>query len=166
MRTIVNYLNNLFFPLIPESKGYGIKRFFLRLAGAQVGKNTKISSSVKIYGCGDLIIGENSWIGYQVTIVSSSKVVIGSYVDIAPNVYIGTGTHAVDVHSKNIAGEGISKDVKIGDGCWLCVNSTILPGVEIAKKTIVGAGAVVTKPFTEELIVLTGIPATKKKSLQ
>lgn len=165
MRTFINYLNNLLFPIIPESKGYGIKRALLRFAGVQVGQNTKISSSIKIYGCGDLIIGDNSWIGYQTTIVSSSKIEIGSNVDIAPNVYIGTGTHVVDVSSKNIAGEGLSKDVKIGDGCWLCVNSTILPGVEIGKKTIVGAGAVVTRSFTEELIVLTGIPATKKKNL-
>lgn len=165
MRTIVNHINNLLFPLIPESKGYGLKRTMLRLAGAKVGQNTKISSSLKVYGCGDLIIGDNTWIGYQVLIAASSRVVIGNNVDIAPRVYIGTGTHVIDTDSPNIAGAGISKDVQIGDGCWLCASCIILPGVSIKSKTIVAAGAVVNKSFEEKQIIIAGIPAVKIKNL-
>lgn len=159
MRTFINYINNIIFPLIPESKGYGLKRAMLRLAGAKVGKSTKISSSLKVYGCGELIIGDYTWIGYQVMIATSSRVEIGRNVDIAPRVYIGTGTHVVDVNSPNVAGEGISRDVKIGNGCWLCVNSMILPGVSVADKTVVAAGAVVNHSFYDNNILLAGIPA-------
>ena len=108
MRTIVNHFNNLLFPLIPESRGWGFKRFMLKLAGAKIGRNVKISSSLKVYGAGTLEVGDNTWIGYQTLIVASSSVVIGANCDIAPRVYIGTGTHLIDVNSDHIAAKDIS----------------------------------------------------------
>lgn len=165
MRTCLSYLNNLIFPLIPESHGFGLKRFLLRLAGAKIGCNVKISSSLKVYGAGELIIGENTWIGYQVTIVTSSRVEIGRNVDIAPKVYIGTGSHTIDPTATRIAAADISKDVTISDGCWLCACATILPGTIIGKMNVVAAGAVVTHPFCETGILIAGVPATKKKQL-
>lgn len=153
MRTIVNHFNNLLFPLIPESRGWGFKRFMLKLAGAKIGRNVKISSSLKVYGAGTLEVGDNTWIGYQTLIVASSSVVIGANCDIAPRVYIGTGTHLIDVNSDHIAAKDISMDVCIGNGCWLCTNSVILPGVKIGKKSVVAAGAVVTKTFNDNNIL-------------
>jgi maltose O-acetyltransferase len=41
------------------------------------------------------------------------------------------------------AGEGIGKPVWIQDGVWIGANSTILPGVTIGCKTVIGAGSVV-----------------------
>ena len=137
-----------------------------RLAGAQIGNNVKISSSCKILGAGELVIGDNTWIGYQCMIVSSSNIVIGTNVDIAPRVYIGTGTHTIDPNAEHIAATDISRDVKIGDGCWICANATILPGTEIGRKTVVAAGAVVATAFNEEKILVGGIPAKKIKSYE
>lgn len=56
-------------------------------------------------------------------------------------------------------------DVCIGNGCWLCTNSVILPGVKIGKKSVVAAGAVVTKTFNDNNILIAGVPAEKKKNL-
>lgn len=159
MRTIVSYINNLIFPLIPESRCFGFKRFMLRLAGADIGKNAKISSSCKIFGAGSLTIGDNTWIGYQCTIVTSSRITIGKNVDIAPGVYMGTGSHEIDTSADHIAARDISRDVIIGDGCWICVNSTILPGTVIGNKCVVAAGAVVGGSFCEEKVLLAGLPA-------
>lgn len=61
-------------------------------------------------------------------ISASSNVSIGAYVDIAPRVYIGTETHQIDRIGNYVAGQGINKDVTIGDGAWICANSIILPG--------------------------------------
>lgn len=165
MRTIINHFNNLLFPLIPESKGWGLKRTMLRLAGARIGRNVKISSSLKVYGAGTLEIGDNTWVGYQTMIAASSSVMIGANCDIAPRVYIGTGTHEIDVNADHVAAKDMSKDVKIGDGCWLCANSTILPGTSIGRKCVVAAGAVVISSFSEDNILIAGIPAKKKKNL-
>lgn len=159
MRTIISYINNLIFPLIPESKAFGFKRFMLRIAGATVGSNVKVSSSCKIFGAGNLTIGDNTWVGYECTIVTSSNIVIGKNVDIAPGVYIGTGTHEIDAKADRIAARDISRDVTIGNGCWICVNSTILPGSEIGNKCVVAAVAVVGDKFCDEKVLIAGVPA-------
>lgn len=164
MRTIVSYINNLIFPIIPETRAFGLKRAMWRLAGVRIGKQVKISSSCKLFGAGELIIGDNTWIGYQTTIVSSSKITIGSNVDIAPRVYIGTGTHTINAEAERIAAEDISKDITIGDGCWLCVNSVILPGAIISKKCVIAAGAVVNGVFLKDRCLLAGVPAKIAKN--
>lgn len=49
--------------------------------------------------------------------------------------------------------------IRIGNHCWIGMNAVILPGVELGDRTIVGAGAVVTKSFPEGHCVLGGNPA-------
>lgn len=49
--------------------------------------------------------------------------------------------------------------IKIGDDCFIGQNALFLPGVEIANKTIVAAGSVVTKSFKEEGKIIGGNPA-------
>ena len=50
------------------------------------------------------------------------------------------------------------RPIKIGKNCWIGANAVILPGVELGDNVIVGAGAVVTKCFTSN-VVLAGNPA-------
>jgi acetyltransferase-like isoleucine patch superfamily enzyme len=164
MRTSFLYLYNFLNIFLPDTKFFKFKVFILKLAGADLGQNVKICSSAKILGNGKLAIGNNTWIGHECLIICSSNITIGSDVDIAPRVYIGTGTHIVDVNSNNVAGKGISKDVVIGDGCWIGVNSTILPGVSIEEKVIVAAGSVVTKDILT-LNLVGGVPAKLIKKI-
>ena len=137
------YLYRLLTNLMPETSCFGLKRRFLRWAGAEVGQNVRICSSATVLGCGELIIGDDTWIGQHCLIMASSKIEIGKNVDVAPMVYLGTGTHVPQFDKERCAGEGLNKDIKIGDGCWLCARTTILPGVTVGNMTIVGAGAVV-----------------------
>ncbi len=77
----------------------------------------------------------------------------GSY--IAPNVGIITANHdpmALDAHL-------YGKDVELGEGCWIGMNAVILPGVVLGPNTIVGAGSVVTKSFSQGKCVVAGNPA-------
>lgn len=158
MNTFVIYISTIIFRVIPETRLFKFKVFLLRLGGVKIGNNVRICSSVTILGNGQLKIGDNTWIGHQVMIVSSSNISIGSDVDIAPRVYIGTGTHKIDEEGVKSAGEGISEDIVIENGVWIGANSTILPGVIIGSKSIIAAGAVVTKSFTKNCI-LGGVPA-------
>lgn len=165
MKPSVLFLINIIKYFIPETRGFRIKRSLYRVAGVKVGKNVRICSSVKIRGNGNLSIGDNTWIGHETLIISSSSILIGSDNDIAPKVYIGTGTHQIDILSPNIAGKGISKDVIINNGCWICVGSIILPGVKIGNKSIIAAGAVVSQTIPDFTIV-GGIPAKVLKRLK
>nr|WP_122120196.1 DapH/DapD/GlmU-related protein [Alistipes megaguti] len=166
MKGISRYLIGIIMPILPETRCFGFKRWLLRVCGAKIGTNVRICSSVKFLGSGELEIGDNTWIGHQCLISSSSKIIIGANCDLAPRVYIGTGTHEITVNCDRVASIEISKDIEIGNGCWLCANTTILPGVVIGAKCVVAAGAVVTKSFKEEALLLAGVPAIVKKSLR
>ena len=93
-------------------------------------------------------------------IQGGGKVYIGDYTITGPNVGIISANHNVyDLRSHN---KGV---VKIGKYCWIGMNSTILPNVELGDHTIVGAGSIVTKSFSEGYCIIAGNPATIIKYL-
>lgn len=82
------------------------------------------------------------------------KITIGENVWIAQNVGIITENH----NPRNPDEHLPSKDVEIGDYCWIGMNAVILPGVKLGPHTTVGAGSIVTKSF-EGNCVIAGNPA-------
>lgn len=84
-----------------------------------------------------------------------AEIVIGRGTYIAPNVGIITSNHAPNNLQNHLPG----KPVRLGTGCWIGMNSVILPGVELGNQTIVGAGSVVTKSFLDGGCVIAGNPA-------
>lgn len=58
-------------------------------------------------------------------------------------------------HDKNDKKKHIKTNpIKIGENVWLGANTIILPGVQIGDNSIVGAGAVVTKSFPNNSIIV------------
>lgn len=151
----------------PETRLFGLKRAMLRWCGCKVGKNARVCSSAKIFGDGELSIGDETWIGEDVFIKTTgdAHISIGSCCDIAPQVTMDTGTHEIDPSGSHVAGAGCSRPIEIGDGCWLGMKSTILPGVRLPAKTLVAAGAVVVKSVEEEKCLVAGVPAVAKRRL-
>ncbi len=92
---------------------------------------------------------------------SDAHIYIGSGTYIAANVGIITANHDLNDLSKAAPG----KDVKIGDNCWIGMNSVVLPGVTLGERTIVGAGSIVTKSFPEGNCVIAGNPAKEIRKL-
>ena len=93
-------------------------------------------------------------------IQGAGGVYIGKYIRIAPNVGILSANHDLyDQNKYNVA------PIKIGDYSWIGMNSVITAGVELGPRTIVAAGAVVTKSFPEGFCILAGVPARKIKDL-
>jgi len=88
-------------------------------------------------------------------IVTGSIVEIGAEVDIAPRVFIGTGTHERGSGNK-AAGPGIQKPICIGDGCWIGAGSLLLPGVRLAPVSTVGAGTTVMRGTQERGTIIAG----------
>lgn len=84
--------------------------------------------------------------------------------NIAPRVYIGTGTHSIDIEGPSIAGEGLSLPITVGEGSWLCANSQVLAGVSIGEHSIIAMGAVVVKDVPNKEL-WGGVPGRKIKSL-
>ncbi len=153
------------FRLLPETRCFALKQQLLRWGGVDIRSGVRICSSVKLLGAGVISIGENSWIGHESLIVSACHVCIGRDVDIAPRVYIGTGTHELAPDGPRSAGPGISKPVRIGNGAWLGTGCIILPGVTVGEKAVVAAGAVVTRDVEPHTLV-GGVPAKLIKTLK
>ncbi len=150
--------------LLPETRCFSVKRSLLRLAGYEVGHDVRVCSSARFLGAGHIILKEGTWIGHESMLVSTSLISIGAGVDIAPRVYIGTGTHMIDPVGERTAGQGISKDVVIEDGVWIGTGSILLPGTRIGRKSVIAAGAVVTGNVGS-LCIAAGVPAKLIKTI-
>ncbi len=90
-----------------------------------------------------------------------AKITFGKNIKIAPNCGFITSNH--DFYNLSVSAEG--KDIKIGDNCWIGMNSVILPGVTLGDHTIVGAGSIVTKSFPDGNCVIAGNPAKLIKEI-
>lgn len=157
MSPFLLFITKKLFSFIPDTHGFGMKRFLLRLSGAKIGTNVRICSSVTIIGDNQLSIGDNTWIGHDCMIVCSAPIQIGKDVNIAPRCYIGTGTHEIDIVGDSVAGRGRSLPVTIMDGCWICAGCIVLPGVSVGTKSICASGAVVNRDV-EDGEMVGGVP--------
>lgn len=91
----------------------------------------------------------------------NAKIYIGKGTKIAANCGFITANHVFNDLTKSTEG----KDIKIGENCWIGMNSVILPGVNLGNNTIVGAGSIVTKSFPDGHCVIGGNPAKIIKDL-
>jgi len=107
-----------------------------------------------------ITIGNHCWIGARTQLIGAGKLTIGNDVFVAADVYITTLNHGMD--PQNPTAYGLQplqiQDVSIGDGCWIGTKVVILPGVTIGKRSIIGAGSIVTKSVPDYSIAV-GNPA-------
>lgn len=94
-------------------------------------------------------------------IAAYNGISIGDFTNIGPNVGIISANHDLIDNSLYIT----SAPISIGKFCWIGMNATILPSVELGDFTIVGAGSVVSKSFSEGYCVIAGNPAEIIKHL-
>lgn len=162
--SIANKLVGLF----PESRCFKLKSYIYRkLCNFDIAHDVRLFSSFKILGVKNIIIGSNTFIGFQSLIMGGSDtcVEIGSNVDISSRVSIITGTHEIDYEGERIAGKGLGKNITIKNGAWIGFGVIIMPGVTIGEKSIVAAGSVVIKDVFPNTMVA-GNPAIFKKDLK
>lgn len=135
------------------------------------GRNIIVGQNSFIYPCKFITLGDNTFIGRNVTISSSesgnSPIILGKDVMITERVLILSGNHNYsDITIPiNQQGEGKQGEIIIEDNVWIGAGSIILTGVTIGEGSIVGAGSVVTKSIPEFSIAV-GNPAKviKKRS--
>lgn len=94
-------------------------------------------------------------------IQANGKVKIGKGSYIGPNTGIVSSNHNI----YNLDKHDEPKEVIIGRECWIGMNCSVLPGVVLGDRTIVGAGSVVTKSFEEGYCIIAGNPAKVVRTL-
>jgi UDP-2-acetamido-3-amino-2,3-dideoxy-glucuronate N-acetyltransferase len=151
-----------------------------KLANVKVGENVRIYSFVNAYGCS---VDDHSKVGTFVEIQKgatigknckiSSHTFICEGVHIGDEVFIGHGVMFTnDLYPRATNDDGsqqTDKDWKVVEtfverGASIGSNATILAGITIGEKAIIGAGAVVTKHVPAKTIVA-GNPAKVIKKL-
>lgn len=94
----------------------------------------------------NLIIGKNFHATRNLTIQCAGKITIGNDVLVASDVFIINYNHGLSPQTKSYLNNNLEvSEVVIEDGVWLGNSVVVLPGVHIGKKSIIGAGSVVTK---------------------
>jgi len=131
-----------------------VRKFFFRLAGVKIGKNSTFHMGARFYFPGNIEVGEGTIIGDNVFIDGRAKVKIGSHTDFASQVMIYNSEH--DLASPDF--EATEESVSIGDHCFIGPRVIIMPGVKVGDGAIVAGGAVVTKDVPANTIV-GGVPA-------
>lgn len=167
MKSMRLWIYRMIMLVIPETRCFGLKRMLLRWAGAQVADDVRICSSAKFLGDGNLFLGKDVWIGQGVSIMATgtATIRIDDYTGLAPEAMLFTGFHEIEPNGIRIHGKGTFQDIIIGKGCMIGARSVILPGVSIADMSLVAAGAIVSKSFTEHHSLIAGVPAVFKRSL-
>ena len=116
-----------------------------------IGEGTRILAPFHCDRGNKIHIGKGSFINYGSTILDMTDVYIGDDVRIAPNVSIYTVWHPLDWQERQDR-LCYTDEVYIGDHTWICGNVTILPGVHIGKKCVIGAGSVVTHDIPDGVL--------------
>lgn len=133
------------------------------------GTNVWINSGTVLDGLERMSFGNHVYIGPNCLFYSTdADLTIGDYVTFGPHVTIVTGDHRVDEvgqliaksHKQGAEPGAYDAPVSIDADVWVGANATILKVVKIARGSVIGAGAVVTKS-TEPYGIYAGVPAKR-----
>lgn len=147
-----------------------LRACFLRLLGAKIGKNSVIGR-VRFFNCDrggfrGLKLGDNVFIGDECLLDLAAGIEMGNHATLAERVTVlthmnvGYSNHPLQKEYPPKTGP-----VSIGSGVFIGACATILCGVEIGERSLVAAGAVVTRDVAAGSAVA-GVPAREiKKSV-
>ncbi len=158
------HLFNLLSQLLP-GRFHLVRAIALRLCGAQIGKDVRVNGCVKAYSA-YVEMGDGVWVSSEVAFFTGPDawVRIGSRCDIGHGAWFVTGSHRISGPERR-AGEGWSREISVGNGCWIGARATILGGAKIGSGSVVGAGSVVLPGEYPANVLLAGAPATVRRVL-
>lgn len=107
-------------------------------SNVRVGRNCGINHGVFILGSNEIVIGDN-------VVLSARVMLIDAGLDLSHLGFDGIVPH-------------VKSYVRIEDGAWIGAGAIVLPGVTVGRRSVVGAGSVVTRDVPPNSIVA-GNPA-------
>ena len=94
-------------------------------------------------------MGDYCYLNVNCQFIDDGEIEIGDHTEFGPNVVISTVGHPINPNHRPLM---YAEKVTIGRNCWIGASVTILPGVTIGDKSVIGAGSVVTKDVPANVI--------------
>lgn len=145
----------------PEDTEYRVS--LIRKIFGKAGKNFWVEPPFFCdYGT-NIEVGDDVFFNFNCVVLDVVKVTLGDRVLVAPNVQFYPATHPLEAKPRGEMWE-YGKPITIGNDVWIGGSAVICPGVTIGERTVIAAGAVVTKSFPAD-VVIGGNPAKVIKHL-
>jgi virginiamycin A acetyltransferase len=141
--------------LMPGIPGQYLRRAFLVRTLSSCARSAMIEFGT-LFSSASATIGENAYIGPRCHI---GFVHIERDVLIAAGVHVPSGAHTHGTGDPSVPirdQRGRRTPVRIGEGAWIGSAAVVL--ADVGRGSIVGAGAVVTKPVPD-MVIAAGVPA-------
>ena len=136
---------------------WNVRKLFYRLAGMQIGNNSRILMGCIVMSPWKIIIGDGVYINENCILDGRGYIEIGNNTSISIGTKIFSGTHSS--YSDNF--EFMTRPVKIANNVWTGVDAVILPGSIIPEGMILAAGSVAIpqkEPY-KSWCIYSGVPA-------
>lgn len=144
--------------IIMKIRGRFISPFFYKC-----GSNLRVARGNIFYNSFNITIGKNVYIAYGNWFSGATDIVIGDEVMFGPKSIIISGNHKRKNGSFRY-GDNSVKPIKIGFGCWIGGNCSILAGSCIGNGTVIGANSVTAGQIPSDC-VFAGNPGSVIKKL-
>ena len=142
---------NLLSPLASEERD----ALLTRILGKRKEHLTILSPFYCDYGT-HITVGEDFFANHGLVILDGAPVTFGDHVFIAPNCCFSTAGHPFQA-SKRDEGLEFARPITVGSSVWIGANVTVLPGVTIGDRAVIGAGSVVTHDIPADVVAV-GVP--------
>ena len=137
---------------------YRLKRWMLRLFGAQVGAGVVIKPRVEIKYPWKLNVGEYAWIGEHVWIDNLDTVTIGDHACLSQGALLLTGNHDFTKPTFDL----MVKPIVIEEGAWIGARAVVTQGVTVGSHALLTVGSTASSNL-QPYGIYKGNPAVKVK---
>lgn len=126
----------------------------LREMSAEIGENCYFEPPLHAnFGGAHVHFGKNVYANFNLTCVDDTHIYVGDGTMIGPNVTLATAGHPILPELRARAYQ-YNLPISIGKNCWLGAGVIVLPGVKIGDNTVVGAGSVVSKDLSTNVVAV------------
>ena len=131
---------------------------------AECGENCYVEPPLRAnWGGRHVHFGDGVYANFNLTCVDDADIFVGSHTMIGPNVTICTASHPLSPALRE-KGLQYNRPVRIGENVWIGASVTILPGVTIGDRSVIGAGSLVLRDVPPDVVAV-GSPARVIRSV-
>ena len=128
------------------------KEAYLKEVFAECGENCYIELPFHAsWGGHHVHFGNRIFANFNLTLIDDGHIYVGDRVLFAPNVTVATANHPIEPELRRYEMQ-YNRDVHIGENTWIGTGVIILPGVNIGKNCVIGAGSVVTNDIPKNTV--------------